>query len=296
MDLPDTMMQPPNRLRRSLLGALAAAPWTRSLLAQGYPSATIRFVVPFTPGSATDLMARIFGERMAQTLGQAVVVENRPGAGGTIGAALVAKAPPDGLTLAVVATGHVVNPVLFKELPYDTIKDFAAVAPLGSYPNVLVVAPELGIHSVRDLVAQARAKPGVFNYCTAGVGSAAHINSQKLVAAAGIEAMHIPLKGAADILSETISGRCQFSWAPLLSSLGAVKGGKLAALAVSSAARSPVLPEAVPDHRRAGRRSSAPSSLSGSACSPLPARRARSLPGSTRKFNMPRSRPKSGSG
>ena len=245
------MSTSPDPKRRALLGALAAAPWAGPLLAQGYPAGPVRLVVPFTPGSATDLLARIFGERLAPALGQAVVVDNRPGAGGTIGVALVAKSPPDGLTLAVVATGHVVNPVLFKDLPYDTLKDFAAVAPLGSYPNVLVVAPQTGFRTAQELVAQARAKPGVFNYCTAGIGSAAHINSQKLVAAAGIEAVHIPLKGAADILAETISGRCQFSWSPLLSSLGAVKSGKLIALAVSSATRSSALPE-VPTIAEAG--------------------------------------------
>jgi tripartite-type tricarboxylate transporter receptor subunit TctC len=245
------MTLPPNPLRRSLLGAALASLFTQQAFGQGYPGSTVKFVVPFTPGSATDLLARIFGERMAPALGQAVLVDNRPGAGGTIGAAFVAKAPPDGLTLAVVATGHVVNPVLFKDLSYDTLKDFAAVAPLGSYPNVLVTAPETGIKSVHELIAQAKAKPGFFNYGTAGIGSAAHINTQKLIAATGIEAMHIPLKGAGDILAETMSGRCQFSWAPLVSSLGAVKSGKLVALAISSATRSSALPE-VPTIAEAG--------------------------------------------
>ncbi|HEY4371164.1 MAG TPA: tripartite tricarboxylate transporter substrate binding protein [Burkholderiales bacterium] len=245
------MTLPPNPARRTLLGAALAALLTPPAFAQGYPSGPVKLIVPFTPGSATDVLARIFGERMAASLGQAVLVENRPGAGGTIGAAIVAKSPPDGLTLAVVATGHVVNPVLFKDLPYDTLKDFAAIAPLGSYPNVLVTAPATGIKSVQELIAQARARPGVFNYCTAGIGSAAHINSQKLIAATGIEATHIPLKGAGEILSETMSGRCQFSWAPLVSSLGAVKSGKLVALAMSSAARSAAMPD-VPTIAEAG--------------------------------------------
>jgi tripartite-type tricarboxylate transporter receptor subunit TctC len=238
-------------LRRAFVGALVASAWARPALAQNYPSGPVRFIVPFTPGSATDVMARLFGERMSSGLGQPVTVENRPGAGGTIGAAFVAKAQPDGLTLAIVATGHLVNPVLYKDLPYDTLKDFAAVAPLASYPNVLVVSPALGIKTVRELVARAKAKPGSFNYGTAGIGSAAHINSQKLIVATGMEATHIPLKGANDILSETISGRCQFSWAPLVSSLGVIKSGKLLALAVSSATRSPALPE-VPTIAEAG--------------------------------------------
>jgi tripartite-type tricarboxylate transporter receptor subunit TctC len=241
----------PNHLRRSFLGAVALAPWIRPAVAAKYPSAPVRFIVPFTAGSASDLIARIYSERLTATLGQGVVVENRPGAGGTIGAAFVAKAPPDGLNLAVVGIGHLVNPVLYKNLPYDTLKDFAGIAPLGSFPNVLVVPPELGIKTVRDLIARAKAKPGSLAYGTAGIGSAAHINMQKMLNATGIDALHVPLKGANDILSETLAGRCQFSWAPLGPSLGMVKSGKLLALAISSAKRSALLP-GVPTISEAG--------------------------------------------
>ena len=206
--------------------SVAACLWGVSAVAQaqGWPAAPVRLVVPFTAGSATDIMARTVGERLSHAFGQPVVVDNRPGAGGTIGAATVAKAAPDGYTLLVVSTGHVVNPVLYPDLTYDTIKDFAGVAPLASLPSVLAVSPSLGYKSVRDLVAAAKAKPGEFNYGTAGVGSAAHINSEKFRDAADIKAQHIPFKGTPEMLNETMAGRIQFIWAPLISSLGADQG------------------------------------------------------------------------
>src|SRR4051812_13909601 len=144
-----------------------------------YPSKTIHIVVPFAAGSATDIAARIVGEKLNAAWGEAVVVDNRAGAGGTIGIAQTAKADADGYTLAVVSTGHVVNDVLYKDLQYDVIRDLAGVAPLVSLPSVLVVPPALGVKSVKELVALAKAKPGELNYGTAGVGSAAHINSAK---------------------------------------------------------------------------------------------------------------------
>ena len=229
----------------ALLGGAAVAQ------AQGYPAGNVRVIVPFTPGSATDIMARVIGERLSPVLGQPVIVENRPGAGGTIGITLVAKAPPDGLTLGVVSTGHVVNPVLYDNLTYDTIRDFAGVAVLAQLPSVLVVPTSLGIKNVRDLVAMAKSKPGAMNFGTAGVGSAAHINSEKFNAAADIKAVHIPFKGTPEILNDTMSGRVQFSWVPLVSSVGALKEGKLLALAVSTRTRSATLPD-VPTIAEAG--------------------------------------------
>src|SRR5437899_4469974 len=172
--------------------SVAACVWSVCAIsqAQSWPAAPVRLVVPFTAGSATDIMARTVGERLSQAFGQPVVVDNRPGAGGTIGAALVAKAAPDGYTLLVVSTGHVVNPVLYPDLSYDTIKDFAGVAPLASLPSVLAVSPSLGYKSVRELVAAAKAKPGEFNYGTAGGGRAAHTNSEEFREAADIKAQH----------------------------------------------------------------------------------------------------------
>jgi tripartite-type tricarboxylate transporter receptor subunit TctC len=226
-----------------LLSAAAAA--------QTYPSKPITLIVPFTPGSATDVVARLVGEKLNAAWGQPVIVENRAGAGGTIGIAQTARAEPDGYTLAVVSTGHVVNPVLYKDLQYDTLKDLAGVAPLASLPSVLVVSPSLGVKNVNELVAMAKAKPGELNYATAGVGSAAHINSEKFNHAAGIKAVHIPLKGTPPILNETMGGRVHFAWVPSLSSVGLLKDGKLLALAVSTPRRVAALPE-VPSIAEAG--------------------------------------------
>lgn len=235
---------------RSLL-VLAALVFTGATSAQTYPAKTITIIVPFTPGSATDVAARLVGEKLNAAWGQPVIVDNRAGAGGTIGIAQTARAEPDGYTLAVVSTGHVVNPVLYKDLPYDTLKDLAGVAPIASLPSVLVVAPSLGVKNVKQLVALARAKPGALNYGTAGVGSAAHINSEKFNHAAGIKAVHIPLKGTPPILAETMAGRVHFAWVPSLGSMGLLKDRKLVALAVSTPRRIAALPE-VPTIAEAG--------------------------------------------
>ncbi len=229
-----------------VLGLVASA-----ALAQPFPSKPIRIIVPFTPGSATDTMARPIADKLSTALGQQVVVENRPGAGGTIGIAALAKSAPDGYTLGVVSTGHVVNPVLYANLPYDTLKDFAGVAPLAGLPSVLVVSPGLGARTVKELVAMAKAKPGQLNYATAGVGSAAHISAEKFRMAAGIDAVHVPLKGSPESLTETMGGRTQFTWTPLSTAVGQIRGGQLLALAVSTAARSPAFPD-VPTIAEAG--------------------------------------------
>ena len=219
--------------------------------AQAFPAGPIKIIVPFTPGSATDILGRVTGEHLSTVFGQPVIVENRAGAGGTIGIALVAKAPPDGLTLGVVSTGHVVNPVLYANLPYDTIKDFAGVAPLANLPSVLIAPQSLGAKTVRDLVAMAKARPGALNYGTAGVGSAAHVNSEKFNTAADIKAVHIPFKGTPEILASAMSAEVQMAWVPLVSSVGALKDGRLLALAVSTKVRSATLPD-VPTIAEAG--------------------------------------------
>jgi tripartite-type tricarboxylate transporter receptor subunit TctC len=224
---------------------------TSAALAQPFPSKPIRIIVPFTPGSATDTMARPIAEKLSAAFGQQVLVENRPGAGGTIGIGALAKSPPDGYTLVVVSTGHVVNPVLYANLPYDTLKDFSGVAPLAGLPSVLVVSPALGVRTVKDLVAMAKAKPGQLNYATAGIGSAAHISAEKFRMAAGIDAVHVPLKGSPESLTETMGGRTQYTWTPLSTAVGQIRGGQLLALAVSTGRRSPAFPE-VPTIAEAG--------------------------------------------
>lgn len=218
---------------------------------QAFPSKPIKLIVPFTPGSGTDVIARTLGEVMGQSLGQTVVVENRPGAGGTIGAGQVAKADADGYTLLVHSSGHVVNAAIYPSLPYDTLADFAGITALAALPNVLVVAPSRGWKNVADLLAAARAKPGQLNYASAGNGSATHMNAEKFRMQAGFDAVHIAFKGTPEALTEIISGRVEWFFAPLASALPLIKDGKLQALAVSTARRSPALPD-VPTTIEAG--------------------------------------------
>lgn len=212
-------------------------------VASSYPIKPIRFVVPFTPGSASDILARTVGERLAATWGQPVNVENRPGAGGVIATGQVAKTEPDGYTLIVVSAGHVVNPLFYGNLSYDTFKDFSGVIPLASLPSVLFVAPALGVSTAKELVSLAHAKPGVLNYASGGAGSASHVNAEKFIAATSIDVVHVPLKGAPEMVTETIGGRTQFGFLPIISALPTLRGGKLKALAVSSRNRSNTLPD-----------------------------------------------------
>ena len=223
-------------------GAFAQAPW---------PTRPVRLIVPFTPGSASDILARMAGDKLALALGQAVLVDNRPGAGGVVGTALVARAEPDGYTLAVVSAGHVVNPLLHADLPFDALRDFAGVMPLGSLPSVLTVAPQLGVQSVQALVALAKAKPGTLNYASGGIGSASHVNAEKFRFATAIDAVHVPLKGAPEMVLETIAGRTHFGFEPIIAVLPAIRDGKLVALAVSSPARAATLPD-IPTIAEAG--------------------------------------------
>ncbi len=219
--------------------------------AQAYPSKPVHIIVPFTAGSATDIVARAIGDNLALSLGQAVVIENRPGAGGTIGAAAVAAGAPDGYTLLVTSSGHTVNPHIYVNLAYDTLHDFAGVSTLANLPNVLIVAPGKGIRSVAQLIAAAKTKPGQLNYASAGNGSATHMNAEKFRVAAEIDAVHIPFKGTPEGITEVIAGRVDYFFAPLVSALPLIKDGKVLALAVGSAKRSSVLPN-VPTTLEAG--------------------------------------------
>jgi tripartite-type tricarboxylate transporter receptor subunit TctC len=230
---------------------LAIALFIGAASAQTYPSKPIKIIVPFTPGSATDVMARIVGERLNAAWGQPVVVENRAGAGGTIGIRETARADPDGYTLAVVSSGHAVNHVLYKDLGYDTLKDLAAVAMLGSLPSVLIVPPTLPVNSVKELVAMLKAKPGQYNYATAGVGSGAHVSTEKFNVAAGVKAVHVPLKGTPPILAETMAGRVEYAMVPAVSGMGPVRDGKVKPLAVTTSKRVAALPN-VPTLGEAG--------------------------------------------
>jgi tripartite-type tricarboxylate transporter receptor subunit TctC len=203
----------------------------------------IKLVVPFTAGSGTDIVARLVAEKLGPVLGTSVVVDNKPGAGGTLGAAIAAKAPADGYTLLVHSAGHLVNPWIYKGLSYDTLKDFTGITPMASLPNVLVTAPS-HFANVQDLVAKAKAKPGSFNYGSAGNGSATHMNAEVFRLAAGVDAQHVPFRGTPEAMTEVMAGRVDWFFAPMVSALPLIKSGKLQALAVGTAKRSPALPEA----------------------------------------------------
>jgi len=209
---------------------------------QGYPNKPVKLVVPFTPGSATDILARTLGQKLSEQWGQPVIVENRAGAGGTIGAGVVAKSPPDGYTLMVHSSGHAVNASMYPTLPYDTTKDFVEVATLGGQPNVLVVAPASGLRTVADLIAAAKKSPGALNYGSAGIGSGTHVNAEKFKLAAGIDAVHIPYKGTPEAITDTMTGRVTYFFSPISAALPNIREGKLVALGVSTAKRSSALP------------------------------------------------------
>jgi len=212
-----------------------------SAFAQAWPNKQITFVVPFTAGSATDIMARVIGEKLGPRLGQTVLVDNRVGAGGTIGTSMVAKSAPDGYTFVVVSTGHVVNPVLYSKLNYQ-LKDLAGVSPLGSLPSALVAAPGLGVKTVKELVDKNRAAPNGLNYASAGVGSAAHVNAEKFVVGLKLKGNHIPYKGTPQMLVDVAGNSADYVFAPLISSVTMIREGKVVLLAVSSEKRSVAFP------------------------------------------------------
>ncbi|MBC5785234.1 tripartite tricarboxylate transporter substrate binding protein [Ramlibacter sp. USB13] len=237
---------------KRILGLLAAALVAGGAFAQSaWPAKPVRMIVPFTAGSVTDIIARTVGESMAKGLVQPVVIENKPGAGGTIGAAQVAKSDPDGYTVLIHSSGHALNPAIYPNLPYDTLKDLSGVTPLAAVPNVMVVSPARGWKTVADVLAAAKAKPGQLNYASAGTGSATHMNAEKFKLRAGIDAQHVPFKGTPEAMTDVIGGRNDWFFAPLASALPLIKDGKLQALAVSSAQRSPALPN-VPTTVEAG--------------------------------------------
>lgn len=239
--------------RREFLvaSASAAALATAGVRAQqGYPTKPIKFVIPFTAGSSTDIMGRTIAERMAVSLGQPVVIENRPGAGGTIAATAVAKSDPDGYTVLVHSGSHAVNPAIYTNLQYDTLKDFTNVGGLGAVPNI-IIAPQGRYKTLKDLVAAAKAKPNQLNFASAGIGSATHLNAEKFMLVADIDLQHVPFKGTPEAVTEIVGGRLEFYCAPINAALGLIKDGKVAALATSGARRSPLLPD-VPTSIEAG--------------------------------------------
>ena len=220
-------------------------------VAQSFPAKPVRVVVAFSPGGVTDIIARTLGAKLADLWGQAVVVENRPGAGGSIGAVAVARAPADGYTLLVHSSGYAINAALNPALPYDPRKELIDVAPLAAQPMVLVVSPASGIATVRDLIAAARAKPGGLAYGSSGIGSGAHMNGEKFRIATGVELLHVPYKGGADSINDTIAQRLGFTFNTVTLALPHIREGRLRPLGVSTAQRSALLPD-VPTIAEAG--------------------------------------------
>ena len=224
---------------------------SRLAWAQTWRTKPIRAIVPFTAGSASDIVARTVFEFLSERLGQSIIVENRTGAGGTIGATVVAKADPDGYTILVNSSSHTVIPSLYPNAPYNAAYDFSGVIPLGSMSNVLVVAPSKGFKNLHELVAAAKAKPGSISYASAGIGSATHFSTERLRLSAGFEGVHIPFRGTPEAYSEVLTGRVDFFFGTLASALPFIRDGKLQALAVSTPKRASALPD-VPTTLEAG--------------------------------------------
>ncbi len=236
-------MTHPHALPLLLLTLAASAHAQTPDAAANWPNKPLRAVVPFTAGSATDAVARIVSERLGAQLGYTVVIENRPGAGGTIGVGVAAKANPDGYTLLVHSSSYTVTPTTYPNTPYDTLRDFAGITPLANLPNVLVIAPSKNIRSVKELIAGAKAKPGSLTYASAGAGSATQLNAERFRLGAGLEGVHVPFKGTPEALTEIISGRIDIYFCPVISVLQLIKEGRLLGLEVGSTKRSSALPD-----------------------------------------------------
>jgi tripartite-type tricarboxylate transporter receptor subunit TctC len=226
------------------LAALAMAPLPAAAQGAGdFPSKPVRIVVPFPPGGAADVLARLYGQKLSEGWGKPVIVENRPGAGGIIGTDAVAKAAPDGYTLLVITIGHAVNTSMYAKLPYDALKDLAPVGQLATLPSLVVVNPSVPAKNIEELVALARSKPGQLTYSSSGTGSTSHMSAALLASMTGTTLTHVPYKGAAAALNDVIGGQVQITIDTAISAVPQVKNGKLRALAVTSAKRSPTLPD-----------------------------------------------------
>jgi tripartite-type tricarboxylate transporter receptor subunit TctC len=234
-------------LAAGALVALTAAP----AAAQAWPTRPILAVIPFSAGNANDVVGRVVLDQLSQQLGAPIVIENRAGAGGTTGVAFVAKAAPDGYTILVHSSTFSAAQAIYKTLPYDTLKDFASIIPLGLQPTVLVASPSKGWKTVADLITAAKAKPGALNFASAGIGSASHLAAERLRFSAGFQALHVPYRGPNEALADVITGRIDFYFLPIAPALPLINDGKLIALAVSTANRAAALPN-VPTTAEAG--------------------------------------------
>jgi tripartite-type tricarboxylate transporter receptor subunit TctC len=212
-------------------------------LAQTYPAKAIRLIVPFPPGGSNDIVGRMVGQQLGERLGQSVVIDNRGGAGGTIGTDMAAKAAPDGYTLLLVSVAHAFNPAMYKKLPYEPEKAFVPIGMVAAGPVALMVHPALPVHSVAELIALAKAKPGQLNYATAGIGSFQHLASELFKLQTGVDMVHVPYKGGGPAMMDTIAGQAQVNMASLIQVGPHVKSGKLRLIATSGTRRSSLFPE-----------------------------------------------------
>lgn len=237
--------------RVMLFAVLSLLPAAGGALAQAYPNKPVRVVIPWPGGGSNDVVGRIVLQKVAESLGQQFVIDNRAGAAGTIGADVVAKAPADGYTLMVHSTTHVGNASIYKKLPYDTLKDFAGVALLAAQPGTLTVHPSLPVKSVREFIALAKSKPGQINYSSSGNGSAPHLSMALFISMTGIKILHIPYKGGTPQVTALVSGETQASLATISTVLTHIRSGRLRPLGVSSPKRAGALPD-VPTIAEAG--------------------------------------------
>ena len=231
------------QLRTMLVLIVCALTMIGVAQAQGYPTRTIRYIVPQAPGGSSDTLARVIAPRLAQGLGQQVIVDNRPGATGIIGAELTAKAPPDGHTLLQVATSHATNPAMGVKLPYDTLRDFASISLISQQPNIWLAHPSLPVRNIRELVVFARPRPGQVDFASSGTGGSQHLAGELLNVMTGIQIVHIPYKGSPPALIDTLAGRVSLMSSTMAPAMPHVKAARLRALAVTSAKRSPAAPD-----------------------------------------------------
>ena len=243
-------MRPKTRWRVRALRWMAALVVAVGLVAaseapaQGYPNRSIRIVAPSTPGDAPDVIARLVAERLSAALGQQVVVENRPGAGGVVGSEIVAKAAPDGYTLIMGNAGsHGINAAVYSKLPYDILKDFAPVSQIAVAPNIFVVNPGLPVTTIPEFIAYAKARPGQLSYASGGNGSSSHMSMELLKSMAGIDVVHVPYKGSTPALTDVISGQDAVMSVNMPPAVPHVKSGRLRALAVTTRSRTPSMPD-----------------------------------------------------
>ncbi|HUP94609.1 MAG TPA: tripartite tricarboxylate transporter substrate binding protein [Burkholderiales bacterium] len=230
-------------------GALAVS--MTSADAQNYPTRPVRLIIPFSPGGAADVPGRILADRITHALGQQLVIENRPGAGSTIGAEAAAKAAPDGYTLFMISNTHFVSAALYKKLNYDSLNDYTPITQATSAPNILIIHPSLPAKNVKELIALARARPGEINYASSGNGSTQHLTGALFCKMAGINMTHIPYRGSGPVTADLLAGQVQVGFPGIAGMLSHIKSGRLRALGVTSAKRSPELPD-VPTIAEAG--------------------------------------------